>query len=380
MKLSFLTHGFAAWGGGIDFIKTITSGVAAAAESAAIQKQIILPSADGDGGRTEAYFKEYFSDLSSSFELTVSGPGYVDQLKTSMEYGADVVLPCMYLPPVEFDKVGPPWVGYLFDFQHRYYPRFFTEPDRRSRDYEAAWMLYRPAHVITNGQAVNNDAVRFFGEFPAKVHVLPCCPSAQPNWLESDEDIRARYGLDRPYFMICNQFWIHKDHGTAFRAFAQFVRGGGDALLVCTGQVTDYRFPEYFGQLQALIVQLGVESRVRILGRIPKLDQVNLIKTAIAMLQPTLFEGGPGGGAAYDAIALGIPVIASDIPINLELDVGEVAYFKAGNAEALSEAMLARFGSPYKRPDNATLLEQGLERRRRCGQMVLEVARQSIRQ
>ena len=276
-----------------------------------------------------------------------------------MDYGADVVLPFMYLPPIEFDKIGPPWVGYLFDFQHRYYPQFFTQPDRRSRDYEAAWMLHRPRHVLTNGKAVIDDAVRFFGEFPAKVHVLPVCPSAQPGWLESDEDVRARYGLDRPYFMVSNQFWIHKDHATAFRAFAHFVGSGGDALLVCTGEVTDYRFPDYFAQLQALIVQLGLGARVRILGRIPKLDQVNLIKTALAMVQPTLFEGGPGGGAAYDAISVGIPVIASDIPINRELDVGDVVYFAGGERRSpFMQAMLARFGSPPVRPDSDGLRDR----------------------
>ncbi len=379
MKLSVLTHGFAAWGGGVDFIKLLTSSIAAVPESDAVQKQIILPTAEGDGGRTESYFREYFSDLEESFELTASGPGYVDQLSASMHYGADVVLPFMYLPPPEFDKIGPPWVGYLFDFQHRYYPQFFTDQDRRSRDYEAAWMLHRPKHVVTNGQAVIDDSVRFFGEFPAQVHVLPFCPSPQPGWLESDDDVRAKYGLDRPYFMISNQFWIHKDHGTAFRAFAHFIQGGGDALLVCTGDVTDYRFPDYFGQLQALLIELKIDTRVRILGRIPKLDQINLIKTAIAMVQPTLFEGGPGGGAAYDAIAVGVPVIASDIPINREMDTGEVAYFAAGNSEALSSEMRARSEAAHVRPENKILWEQGLERRRRFGRMVLDLARQSMK-
>jgi len=379
MKISFLTHGFAAWGGGVDFIKLLTSSVAAAPESAAAQMQIILPTAEGDDGRTEAYFREYFSDLGDAFELTASGPGYADQLTASMGYGADVVLPFMYLPPLEFDKIGPPWVGYLFDFQHRYHPQFFTEQDRRSRDYEAAWMLHRPRHVITNGQAVIDDTIRFFGEYPAEVHVLPFCPSPQPGWLESDEDVRAKYGLDRPYFMISNQFWIHKDHGTAFRAFAQFVQGGGDALLVCTGEVTDYRFPNYFTQLQALLAELKIDTRVRILGRIPKLDQINLIKTAMAMVQPTLFEGGPGGGAAYDAIAVGTPVIASDIPINREMDVGDVVYFAAGNPEALSAQMHARSESAPSRPDNKSLWERGLERRRRVGRMVLDLARQSMK-
>ena len=51
--------------------------------------------------------------------------------------------------------------------------------------------------------------------------------------------------------------------------------------------------------------ELGINDDVEIVGHIPKLDQIALLKNSIAVIQPTLFEGGPGGGSAYDAISLG---------------------------------------------------------------------------
>lgn len=45
-----------------------------------------------------------------------------------------------------------------------------------------------------------------------------------------------------------------------------------------------------------LAKKLGIESKIKILGHIPKLEQIELIKNCIAVIQPTLFEGGPGGG------------------------------------------------------------------------------------
>jgi glycosyltransferase involved in cell wall biosynthesis len=110
---------------------------------------------------------------------------------------------------------------------------------------------------------------------------------------------------------------------------------------VCTGSTTDYRQPEYFPQLEKRIAELGLQQRIMILGRIPKLDQIQIMRNAVAVIQPTLFEGGPGGGSAYDAICTGTPVILSDIAINREVDVeaGTVRFFRTASAEDLAEKM-----------------------------------------
>lgn len=60
---------------------------------------------------------------------------------------------------------------------------------------------------------------------------------------------------------------------------------------------------------------------------IAKLDQIALLKKSIAVIQPTLFEGGPGGGASYDAISLGKPLIVSDIKVNQEIEQSERVFF-----------------------------------------------------
>ena len=44
-----------------------------------------------------------------------------------------------------------------------------------------------------------------------------------------------------------------------------------------------------------------------------------LIQNAKAVVQPTLYEGGPGGFSSYEAISYGKKLIVSDIPINREI-------------------------------------------------------------
>ena len=73
---------------------------------------------------------------------------------------------------------------------------------------------------------------------------------------------------------------------------------------------------------------------------ISKKDQLSLIRGARALIQPTLFEGGPGGGSCRDAISLDTEIFASDIEINREINCGTIKYFKAKNSSELSQLML----------------------------------------
>ena len=75
---------------------------------------------------------------------------------------------------------------------------------------------------------------------------FPFAPCAQLDWLKNDLDVRDLYKIELLYFLISNQFWRHKDHETAFKAFAKYRANGGNAILVCTGGIDDYRSPGYF--------------------------------------------------------------------------------------------------------------------------------------
>lgn len=98
-----------------------------------------------------------------------------------------------------------------------------------------------------------------------------------------------------------------------------------------------------------MIFELGIDQKVRILGLIPKVDQIALMRGSLALIQPTLFEGGPGGGAVYDAVGLGVPCIVSDIDVNREIDEDAVCFFKTGDADDLFMAMNTIYQNSFDR-------------------------------
>ena len=143
--------------------------------------------------------------------------------------------------------------------------------------------------------------------------------------------------------------------------------------MVCTGTTGDYRDPGYFAGLQEGLARSGIIPRVHILGMVPKIDQIELLKGSIALIQPTLFEGGPGGGAAYDAVSLGVRCVLSDIAVNREIaNEPGIRLFAARDPAALAEALLDVGQTPEPpRPDASVLMRQGHARRAACGAQLL---------
>ena len=117
-----------------------------------------------------------------------------------------------------------------------------------------------------------------------------------------------------------------------------------------------------------------------ILDYIPKRDQIEIMKYAMAVVQPTLFEGGPGGGAVYDAISLDVPALVSNIPVNRELE-GQgfsIQFFDPTSAQALASLMLERLRQPtMQRKDASTLIEEGRLRRRAVGEILVQTIQAS---
>ena len=232
-------------------------------------------------------------------------------------------------------------------------------------------MLTRARAVIVNSRAAAADIARFVPQGTARVFALPFAPAPSPDWLDERPELGPRHGVIPPFFMISNQFWVHKDHATAFEAFRIVARRNPEVMLACTGSTQDPRDPGYFPELMNRVKEWGLDGRVRVLGLIPKRDQIEIMKHACAVIQPTLFEGGPGGGAVYDAVSLNVPVIVSDIPVNREVEGAEVDFFPARDTARLADLMTARLNAPPRKPTPADeLLAAGRRRRAACGDVL----------
>jgi glycosyltransferase involved in cell wall biosynthesis len=290
-----------------------------------------------------------------------------DLASASRELDLDVVFLAMRSPLI---RPVCAVIGYVPDYQHRYLPHLFSAREIAHRDQVSARLIADSDAMIMNARTVAED-MRNFSEGPLpSLHALPFSPTASTEWMEGRPDLLSSYAISGPYFIICNQFWVHKDHLTAFRAIAEVADHHQNVTLVCTGSLLDYRNPTYFEKLQAEVVKLGLVSRIRFLGHVPKRDQIELLKHAVAVVQPTLFEGGPGGGSTYEAVALGQRVLLSDLPVNQEIDSGDVRFFPCGDHVALAKLMNLALDETCIVRNPAALIARSNARLRRNGEAI----------
>lgn len=133
-----------------------------------------------------------------------------------------------------------------------------------------------------------------------------------------------------------------KAQDVLLRAFASVITELPDAVLTVAGR-TGNATPA----LRALAEPLG--DRVRFLGHVADVGQV--LAAADVFVLPSRYEGLPG--AVIEAMALGLPVVASDIPAVRELvEPGANALLvPLDDARALAEAVGELARSPQRREE-----------------------------
>jgi len=235
-----------------------------------------------------------------------------------------------------------PWFGYICDFQHQYLPHLFSQQERIQRDVLFRSLVENATGVFVTSATAAVDVERFYPAAARSKQVLRM-PTALPDItaISAPEVVRSTYGIERPFFLSCSQRWLHKQHPVILQAFADLLARDPNmpADLVFTGDTSDYRDPAYSGKVDALIASLGIAQHVHVLGQIPRADQLALIRSSLALVQASLFEGQAGASGMMEAGLMGTRMIASDLGTNRELPFGRTLYFPVDATGELTARM-----------------------------------------
>jgi len=255
------------------------------------------------------------------------------------------------------ESLGPrfprPWIGWIPDFQHKHLPQYFREHDLLGRDRIFAQLIREAPHVTVSSQDACRDLMRWFPADSNKVSVLSFTTVARPEWYADDPASVAReLALPPKYLMFPSQFWLHKNHGCLFRALGIAADACPDIALVCTGRMHDYRRPEYVDELMAETRRDGLENRIRVLGLLDRRTQVQLMRRAAAIVQPSFFEGW--SALVEDARALGKRIYVSDIPVHREQTPPNATFFDPHSPDQLAGLIAEDWPHLAPGPDRAT--------------------------
>ncbi|HXX74287.1 MAG TPA: glycosyltransferase family 1 protein [Nitrospiraceae bacterium] len=230
-----------------------------------------------------------------------------------------------------------PILGWIPDFQEHHLPEFFSRAEILARARKRSLVCRTCSCVILSSFEAQRDLNELDKCCAKKAKVLRFVANAPAPRKEDVVKVVQRLGVDRPYFYLPNQFWKHKNHRVVVNALCILKDRGISACVIASGNVTDHRQPGYFNELMSQVREAGVENRFVPVGTVPYSDLLALMAGAIAVINPSLFEGW--STTVEEAKSMGKLVLLSDIGVHREQAPGHGRYFSPDDAEGLAKLM-----------------------------------------
>lgn len=271
-----------------------------------------------------------------------------------------------------------PYLYWLPDMQHIRLPDYFSQREIDKRNFLFRLAADSASSVIVSSQAAASEFERWYPEHPCRISIQPFAAQIETDVFERDPSwVCDKYHLPIRFFFLPNQFWKHKNHQVVVQALHLLSKNGKDIRVVCSGDLTDYRHPEYFSDLIRSVSEVGIREQIVFLGTVPREDLSALMRQSIAIIQPSFFEGW--STTVEEVKSLGKRIILSDIPVHREQNPPAAIYFDPTSAAHLAEIMSQIFSVVSPGPD-ITLEKQARdtypERLKQFGMSYLELLRQ----
>jgi glycosyltransferase involved in cell wall biosynthesis/SAM-dependent methyltransferase len=196
-----------------------------------------------------------------------------------------------------------------------------------------AWLYRHYLYIACNSDATAAGLIRWCPSAEPKVRVIQ--NGVPLDDFETAQPAEAGIPPNVTCLVFVGRFEPPKDHATVLRALAAIPKV--HLLLVGDGPLRS--------DIEKLAHSLGVKERVSFLGR--RQDVARILKASDIYVHSATFDGF--GIAACEAMAAGLPVIASDVPGLADVVHGAGALFPVGDHAALVREIQELLASPQRR-------------------------------
>jgi glycosyltransferase involved in cell wall biosynthesis len=241
--------------------------------------------------------------------------------------------------------LGVPSVATLYDLTPLVRPRLVGEQARQWGQ-QIADTVVRVAQLIVISHSTARDARAVIGGALPPMVMIPA--AAAPNFRPGVPagEVLAAHALQRDGFLLTVS--VINPHKNLTRLIDAYAASGADCPLIVVGAHRDDT-----GRVRARIERLGIEDRVRLVGRVSDQELAALYGSCRAFIYPSLYEGF--GLPVIEAMACGAAVVASRTS-----SIPEVA----GDAALLADPARTRsLAAAIRRIVQDDELREGLRRR-----------------
>jgi len=257
-----------------------------------------------------------------------------------------------------FTKV--PSVIYLMDLSfERFGTDFFTAYDSNQLKRWTSLSVKKARHVLTISQFSRQEIINLYKISPEKVSVI--YPGIDKETFHSkipltkQKQVRSKYNISGRYLLYVGTLQPRKNLNRLIEAFSKIK---DPRIKLVIGGKKGWLYDQFFDQVKTL----KIEDRVIFTGFIPQEDVPGLIKSSIAYVLPSLYEGF--GMPPIEAQAVGTPVVVSRTSSLPEI-VGDSGIYISNpeNISDIKEALEKAIN--LKRTERESMIQKGKDNAKR---------------
>jgi glycosyltransferase involved in cell wall biosynthesis len=231
-------------------------------------------------------------------------------------------------------------MAWIPDFQHKFYPHFFTKKNLFLREQKFKSIIANADVLILSSENAYSHLKQHY-DVPQdlKIIILRFVSLIKNHKLTEFSYVSEKYKLNSPFFLVSNQFYEHKNHIVVLKAIKLLKEENIKFQVIFSGKTEDYRNPAFFARLLQFIEKHELAEYVQIVGLIPREDQLSMLVNSLALIQPSKFEGW--STIIEDSKTLMHQVICSSLPVHKEQLNDFGFYFEPDSETELASLMKA---------------------------------------
>jgi glycosyltransferase involved in cell wall biosynthesis len=214
-------------------------------------------------------------------------------------------------------------------------PEWFPDGHFFNKRILIPWSIAKAKKIIAVSQNTKDDLVKLFGIRKSKVEVIHEGVEDY-NQLKIDETkIENRLKIDEPYFLFIGSIEPRKNLVRLVQAYKEVLvsKPSLNPKLVLVGK-KGWKYEPVFTAIE----NSGFKDKIIYLGYVNFEEKVYLLKNALALVYPSLYEGF--GLPILEAMNLGVPIITSNISSIPELVIDNALLVDPYDVGSIKEALI----------------------------------------
>ena len=275
--------------------------------------------------------------------------------RQAVEDGIDLFWGAHFLLPLRLPRRIPAVVT-IYDLVPFFFPQTMQLSNYLVTRFLLPPSLARAQRIMVISESAATDVGRVFGISPDRITVVT--PGVRAGFVPRDpvearQQVAGRLGLDsqRPYLLTVGTVEPRKNLRTLVRAVASLPRATRMRFSLLVAGAPGWKSSGLHDEARALVR----EGTLRFLGFVSHDDLPWLYAGASMFLFPSLYEGF--GIPVIEAMASGVPVVGSDIPVVREIARNAAVFVAPTAADAWARTIVELLDDPARQ---ATMREQGI--------------------